>query len=773
MSTKSKSESIGKPMGTGVENLRPHRPHRPKFVVGWSTSPEVEPEEFVPATVPGAVQLDWAKAHEWPPHYIGDNFKQYSWMEDVFWIYKADLDLTREADDRVYLCGKGIDYKYDILVDSITIYSHEGMYTPFELDLSEFTGSTGSGSAGFNSELRIIVYPAPKSVAKPAGRHQADRSCKPPVSYGWDFHPRLIPLGIWDDIYLETRSKTFVYDLQFDYRLDQDNSAVEFSVKFNVSLPISGYEVDIVDDTGEVAFCAKKNLDDMRTTDDLSYTANGVIRNPELWWPAGYGNQNRYDIRVIVKAADSGKTDTIEMRTGFRTVRLVMHDGAWEHPDRMPKGRSYSPALVRINGKEIFCKGSNWIPADIFYGTVDEDRYRKLLELARNANFNMIRVWGGGNVNKDVFYDICDELGLMVWQEFPLACNNYPDDDAYLNVLDKESAAIIRRVKRHPCHVIWCGGNELFNKWSGMTEQSFALRILNRNCYEYDRHTPFIATSPLDGMAHGSYLFYDETTGEDIFELINRSDNTAYPEFACPSLAREEVIDEIIPENERASGFDSGAWVSHHAYAAFTPTAWAMPEVIERYFGQSETYALMAERSRLLQAEGLKAVFEESRRNQPKTSMALSWCFNECWPVAAGTSVIDWRLEPKPSYYAVKESLRPAMLSLRFRKFMWSSDEYLETEVWFLNDDASGEVSVGNICVSFGPEKIVGRIGGTIKGTRAVMKTGILASEAGTGLIIVKVGSDICPAYDSEYRIMIKEMSVTEERCSTAPGLNV
>ena len=135
--------------------------------------------------------------------------------------------------------------------------------------------------------------------------------------------------------------------------------------------------------------------------------------------------------------------------------------------------------------------------------------------LVRDAHMNILRIWGGGFVNKESFFELCDELGIMVWQEFPLACNEYPDEEHYLSVLKKEATSIVRRLRTHPCAILYCGGNELFNNWSLMTDQHHALRLLNAVCYEEDRCTPFIATSPLNGMGHGSYLNYDETIDEE------------------------------------------------------------------------------------------------------------------------------------------------------------------------------------------------------------------------------------------------------------------
>src|SRR5262249_33690369 len=155
------------------------------------------------------------------------------------------------------------------------------------------------------------------------------------------------------------------------------------------------------------------------------------------------------------------------------------------------------------NGRRVFCKGANCVPPDIFPGVTDEARYRDLTMRGREANFNMLRLSGGGIVCKHAFYRLCPELRIMVWTGFPLARNAYPDSAEYLALLDAESWAIITRLREHPCLVLWCGGNELFNVWSGMTEQSLPLRLLAHNTYELDPARPFLSTTPLTGMGHG------------------------------------------------------------------------------------------------------------------------------------------------------------------------------------------------------------------------------------------------------------------------------
>jgi len=294
-----------------------------------------------------------------------------------------------------------------------------------------------------------------------------------------------------------------------------------------------------------------------------------------------------------------------------------MNEGAWSEPKGFPKTRSAAPAQIELNGRRIFAKGSNWVCPELFPGTVGEERCKELIDIAVATNFNILRSWGGGIVNKDCFFEYCDRRGILVWQEFPLACNCYPDDPHYLATLEQEATAIIRRLRRHPSLAIWCGGNELFNNWSGMTDQSLALRLLNALCYRLSPEIPFNATSPLNGMAHGNYLFYWE--GRDIFQLINDSHFTAYTEFGVPGISPREVLEKIIPPEELFPPRPGTAWEEHHAFGAWdgSPATWLGEPTIERYFGRAQTLDQLIERSSLMQGEGYKAVFEEARRQKP------------------------------------------------------------------------------------------------------------------------------------------------------------
>ena len=640
--------------------------------VGHSGEQGDPPDIWCDATVPGAVQLDVARAEGYGPHARADNWKDYLWMEDRVWTYRARFARPELDRSRLFFVSLGIDYAFEIRLNGRAIHHQEGMYTAVELDLTDDLQD--------DNELQIAIQPVPK-LAGCAGHAQADRSCKPPVSYGWDWHPRLIPLGIWDETFLEIRPSTHLVDARVGYRLDPDlgTAAVELSASYVGSASAVCWALR--DPDGRELFRREGR------GDDRSVCLRESVVTPRLWWPREQGEQALYSSEVTLLDAAGSTIDRREQRVGFRRVRLVMNEGAWYVPD-YPKTRATPPVTMEVNGRRIFCKGTNWVNPDIFYGRIDDERYERLIDLACGANFNMLRVWGGANVNKRRFHELCDERGLMVWQDFPLACNRYEGTPEYLATLRQEATSIIDRLRHHPSLAMWCGGNELFNEWSGMTDQSAALRLLNALCFEQTPDIPFVATAPLMGMGHGHYVFRDPHSGDEVFQSMPRAANTAYTEFGCAGPADAEVLGTIIPAEDLFPPAAGTAWEDHHAFGAWeaAPDSWLMLDTQRHYFGEPANLEELVERGQLLQAEGYRCIFEEARRQWPRASMALNWCFDEPWPTAANNSLISWPARPKPAYHAVRDACRPQMISARLPKFVWVPGERLVCDLFLLND---------------------------------------------------------------------------------------
>ena len=640
-----------------------------KFYQEWQGRSLTEGRDsYFPARVPGTIQSDYAKANGFGDVQYSNNTDKFRELEDDHWEYKTALKYEAKPGERVFFVSHGIDYKYEVLLNGEEVYSYEGMFRAFEIDITEKIKKDGENI------LTVHILPHPKSKRGMADtRDEANESCKPPVSYGWDWNPRLLISGIWDDTYIETRGEAYIGQCEVLCDLSDDLTLATVRASFECALPC---EISLLDADGNVVY---------RGTD-----AEFVVNSPKLWWCNGQGEPYLYT--WVIK----NEREERRGRIGFRTLRLVRNEGC-TGPETFPKGRYEAPITVELNGRRIMCKGSNWVNPDLFWGEIDENRYRELIELAVDANMNIFRMWGGAGLPKEAFYELCDEKGMLIWQEFMLACNEYIGIDSYMKTLKSEAAAIIRKFRHHPALAFWCGGNELFNSWSGMDDQSLPLRLLNKLCFDLDEKRPFLYTSPLYGMAHGGYTFYDEAQGGDPFRQFINASCTAYTEFGVPAIASVDILRSIIPEDELFPIKRTPAWINHHGFDAWGESRWLCTDVLERYFGKANSLEEMVKQSIWLQCQGYRGAFEEMRRQWPRCSMAINWCFNEPWKTAAGNNLIAYPNIPRPCYEFVKKALRPAMFSARVVKFDWDACETFEAEIWLLNDTPkpiSGKVSV-------------------------------------------------------------------------------
>ncbi len=652
-----------------------------KSTFAWTLSHtpnlSIQPKDMIPATVPGAVQLDYAKALNYAPYTYGMNFKQFDWMEDEYFIYETVLDFTCRDDEHAEVYFGGIDYRYEIYIDEVCCVSGEGMFTPVRLDVTAYRGK--------KTALKVVIAPIPKYPGAPRNRDQAKACCKPASSYGWDWHPRLVPSGIWGEAELRIAPIGSPETMEVAYRLSDalDRVTVEATVK---TYGQSELIANLLSPAGEVV-----------ATTTLQTDADGMgeltltLDRPQLWYPRGYGEQPIYTLQLEGNGA-------LERRIGFRRSKLLENKGAKIYEKNFPKGPLPAPMTLEINGRRIFAKGSNWVNTEIFPCLMTPSRYDELLDLVCRANMNILRMWGGQFINHEYFYERCDELGILIWQEFMLSCNRHPDEDHYLSVLEQEATTIIRRLRTHPCLAFWCGGNELFNSWSGLTLQSHPLRLLDSLCYQHDRFTPFNMTSPLHGVAHGSYvkvMFSDEDRktrtyahGEEFICALKQSRNTAYTEFGCNGASpKAYILQYIMDESDYADCNEQNeVWVAHHAFKAWMEYAWlGIPEV-EYFFGSYADVDDLIEKSIYLQDLCYKSMFEEMRRQAPLCSMAINWDFNEPWPCAAGNSLVNWPAEPKSCLTAVAEALRPTILSLETERNRYLNEDTFSGRVWMLND---------------------------------------------------------------------------------------
>ena len=632
---------------------------------------------YFPVHVPGNIQYDYGVARGFRDVMFSDNYKQYLPVEDDHWEYRTRLSYECSSGERVFFVSHGIDYKYDILLNGECLFSYEGIYRPVELDLTDRL-------SGEEDVLTVHIYPHPKREGAAVGtRDEADASCKPPVSYGWDWNPRLLISGMWQEAYVETRDEAYIRLREVRPQLSEDLSTGHVTLDYDCK---EICEFSLFDAEGNCVYCGT----------DREIT----LDQPHLWWCNGQGEPYLY--RWVLS---NGK-ETRSGKLGFRRVRFIRNEGA-KDPKGFPKSR-YAPAFTLVlNGRRILAKGTNWVNPNIFWGQTDRKRYDELLTLARDANMNILRMWGGASAAKDDFYDLCDEYGLLVWQEFMLACNKYPDTKEYLATLESEATWLLKHLRSHPSLTLWCGGNELFNGWSGMDDQSLPLRLLNKLCYEYDPDLPFIPTSPMMGVGHGGYRFYSlQYQGGEVFEEFQNAHCIAYTEFGVPSISSVENLKKIIPEDELFPLRPTDSWVAHHGFKAWGWESHVCPDVLERYFGEFQSIEEAVEDSAWLQCEGYRGIFEEARRQWPHCSMVINWCYDEPWITAANCSLIEYPTRPKPAYEYVRLALRPTLFSARISKFTWKAGETFSADLWLLNDRPEAVSGCVRATLTVGEERI-------------------------------------------------------------------
>ncbi len=637
-----------------------------EWMLAQGTSVSSFGERFA-AKVPGAVQLDYAKFAGLGDYKYSDNYKQYANLMDYFWQYSTKIP-KGEKGKKLFFVSLGIDYRFDITIDGEKVFCQEGMFKKVEIEIPE---------TAVGKELCVIVYPAPRQKTGDASREAAN-SFKPPVCYGWDFHPRLITQGIWEDTYFETREQSFIEECYITYQLAQDRSYAD--VKIETTVPDScgkTIQVNVTSPDGKPVY---------NVNFEAGQTHKFRVDNPMLWWCHNYGDPNLYTFDIIL--TDGEKVlDSRAKKIGFRRVKFVAQECNW-WLDRFPFTQAYPPITVELNGVQIFAKGCNWVAPEVFVGLITDQTYDTLLEDFKGLNGNFLRLWGGAIVNKEHFFDKCDEMGIMVWQEFQLACMKYDNEDTYIDVARSEATYIIKRLREHPCLSVWCAGNELYVGGSQNTPQFHIIRLLNSLCFTLDKNTPWLDTSPMFGMRHGHYTFRNSDK-EECFQSFNIIKATAYTEFGCPAMASYDYIKEVIPEedlNLEAIREERESWKAHGGVRAWTNDSWIQLGNIEHYFGKSKSLKDIIAKSQILQGVGFKLMYEEARRQKQNCNFALNWCLNEPYPNVANNSLLSYPAVKKPAYYEVQKALKDTVLSARFKKFSWVEGETFPIELWMLND---------------------------------------------------------------------------------------
>ena len=473
--------------------------------------------------------------------------------------------------------------------------------------------------------------------------------------FGWDWGPRLPDAGIWRDIYLQRVTTARLVSV----RIHQDHSdgAVRLS-----------FESEIESHTGlceckEPAYSVQFTVTAPDGSAIVAVDEDVVIENPKLWWPNGYGDQPLYTVRAELMA-DGETVDVWERRIGLRTMTMLRKKDEW--------GESFE---TNVNGVSIFAMGADYIPEDNILRRVTPERTRRLLEDAKLANHNAIRVWGGGYYPDDWFYDACDELGLVVWEDFMFACAVYELTDEFEANIVEEFKDNIRRLRHHPSLGLWCGNNEMEmfvdqGNWVSTPKQKADYirmyeYIIPKVLKEYDPDTFYWPASPSSGGAfdfpndpnRGDVHYWDVWHGNKPFTEYRKFFFRYASEFGFQSFPCKKTVESFtLPEDRNIFSY---VMEKHQRNNAANGKIMNYMAQTFLYPGDFDT---MLYASQLLQAEAIRYGVEHWRRNRGRCMGAVVWQLNDCWPVASWAS-IDYFGRWKALHYAEKRFFAPVLLS--------------------------------------------------------------------------------------------------------------
>ncbi len=636
-------------------------------------------------SVPGCPHYDLWKLGEILDPYVDCNSLLSEWISQRTWLYKKTFTVSEEIKGkRVYLHFEGVDYQAEFFLNGESLGKHTGMFTPVVLDVSD--------KLFYDTEnlLAVVIEPAPLEEPQ-VGRTSRVKTVKTRMNYWWDFCPRMVHLGIWDDVYLEISGSVRLQDVFVRPKLEPDFQRADVTVAVeldSVSQTVADVEI-ILRHEGTVV--AQERTRRELEPGQICLESCLEVVDPRLWWPNGCGKQELYEAEVrIMETKLHEEISAARMVTfGIRQVSLAFNDSA------DPNALGYT---FVVNGRKVYAKGWNWVPMDVMYSVPQPDKLERLLTLAKRANVNLLRIWGGGLIEKESFYEQCDQLGIMVWQEFiqsSSGIDNIPSTSPeYVQLMSDAAEQIVPRKRNHPSLVIWCGGNELSGELEMPLDSTHpVLAALKAAVKRLDPDRLWLPTSP-SGRVFGNTLELiakDPTALHDIhgpweyqgatehYALYNQGASLLHSEFGVEGLTNLRTLESTIKkEHQWPVDLDNPYWFHRGAW-------WVKRSMWDKTFGELNSVEELIHATQFTQADGLRYALESDRRRKYHNSGTLPWQFNEPYPMAACTSAVDYYARPKPSYYTVGRAYAPLLVSARFDTSAWGDWEQFEAEAWVSN----------------------------------------------------------------------------------------
>lgn len=646
----------------------------------WTFS-QAGKNEWLPATVPGTVHTDLMANGKIEDPFYRLNERDVQWIDKVGWEYKTTFFVDAAILNKAVaeLEFEGLDTYAEVSVNGNVVLNADNMFRTWKADIKKYLKEG-------DNELHILLrspitegikkydaqgFEIPVSDNDLAAIGQVEGNKKVSVytrkagyHFGWDWGPRLVTSGIWRPVTLKAWDRTKIEDLQIIQNSVNEEKATLTAV-FEVNGVVDGAAHIAVLNDGKML--ANKKIELKKGVE--KYTLDFQILNPQLWWTNGLGEQHLYNItgEINVGGGVDAKTD----RIGIRTLELVREKDA--------DGTSF---YFKLNGHPVFMKGANYIPNDVFLPRLTEENYRKVVETARISNNNMLRIWGGGVYEDDKFYDLCDEAGILIWQDFMFACAMFPGDEAFLDNVKHEAIDNVKRLRNHPSMGLWCGNNEILAAWKGWGWEKAEMaknpenaakiwkayedifhKVLADVVAEYDPQRSYWSSSPSSGpgipadLKNGDEHYWLVWWGKAPFQtyathlprFMSEYGFQSFPEIATVrkyALPEDyDIFSEVMKSHQRSS-------IGNGTIEFYMLQEYNKPKDFESFLYVNH----------VLQAEGIKFGLEGHRRAMPFCMGSLYWQINDCWPVASWSST-DYYQKWKALQYYVKKGFEPVLVS--------------------------------------------------------------------------------------------------------------
>lgn len=647
-------------------------------------------EKWLAATVPGCVHTDLLKHGIIPPPFEGTNENEVQWIDKQDWEYETQFDIEQALfdEEHIRLVFMGLDTYADVYLNDVHILSADNMFRTWTVDAKDHMKLTGNKlHVRFRSpinedlpKLEALGYalPATNDQSEVGGLGDKKVSIfarKAPYHYGWDWGPRFVTSGIWREVRVEGWSDVRIEDVF----IRQDKVSAELAeLTAQISIEVAEAWAGMLRLSTDDGMSWEKDVDVAAGIHTIEMKVE--IAEPKLWWSRGLGEPHlmHFTAEAIVENAVVASK---EVRTGLRSVRLVRDNDEW--------GSSF---YFELNGVPVFAKGANHIPNDSFLSEVTYERYRHEIVSAVESNMNMLRVWGGGVYEDDVFYELCDEHGLLVWQDFMFACSMYPGDEAFLASVRAEAEDNVKRLRNHPSIVLWCGNNEMDYAWSQYNEhggwgwkqdydqptrdiiwrdyEAIFHELLPKVVEQYAPGSDYWPSSPMQALTgdehqhagsdtpHGDIHYWGVWHSVEPFEEYNVNIGRFMSEYGFQSFPEYKTVRTYAEEKDME--LLSEVMLKHQKNGQGNSL---IKQYMDMYLPEPKDFPSFLYMSQILQAEAMKMAIEAHRRRKPFTMGTLYWQMNDCWPVASWSSM-DYYGRWKATQYYVKNSCADVIVSI-------------------------------------------------------------------------------------------------------------